>query len=293
MNDAVTPGPPPAPVAIRVEGHGRLPINVWDYGGDGPPLVLCHCTGAVARVWDPVIGRLCGRYRPIAIDTRGHGDSGRPAQRADYAWAHSGRDILAAVDSLCPGTGLWAVGHSGGAAHIAYAALQRPGVFSRAVLIEAIVGPPEAFEGDSTLADNARRRRNTFESRADARRRFRSKPPMNTWHEEALEAYVQHGLTVQKHGGVHLKLPGEIEAFCYEMGGAHDVYDQLAQMSLPALLVAGSESNCRFLVAGQAARMPAVQERIVAGAGHFIPQERPATTAGLIDGWFGNENCEN
>jgi len=50
------------PTAHTVSGHEGFPINVWDYGGDGPVLLLAHCTGAVARTWDPVVRHLDG-YR--------------------------------------------------------------------------------------------------------------------------------------------------------------------------------------------------------------------------------------
>ncbi|MCH7910243.1 MAG: alpha/beta fold hydrolase, partial [Candidatus Hydrogenedentes bacterium] len=62
----------------RVTGFDGVALNVWDLGGDGPPLLLCHCTGTHGRVWDPLLPRLLEHFHVYAPDTRGHGDSEKP-----------------------------------------------------------------------------------------------------------------------------------------------------------------------------------------------------------------------
>jgi pimeloyl-ACP methyl ester carboxylesterase len=274
------------PVAREVTGEGGVPIRVWDYGGDGPPLLLCHCTGACARVWDPVIAQIEAPFRIYAVDTRGHGDSGRPETQAEYAWVRCGHDVLAVIDQLKLGKGIRAVGHSGGAAHLCYAEWLRPGALSRVVLIEAIVGPREVFAGESPLADKARRRRNVFPSREEARARFAAKPPMNRWRHEALQAYVDHGLEDRPDGTVALKLPGTLEAYCYLEGGACEVFEALHTLQFDALLVAGAESYVAALVDVQADLLPKATRKHLSDTHHFVPQERPAEVAALLDQWL-------
>src|SRR5260370_17022273 len=60
----------------------KLPINglnitVWEWPGDGAPILFCHATGFHGRCWDQVIRRLSGRHC-YAIDFRGHGRSAKP-----------------------------------------------------------------------------------------------------------------------------------------------------------------------------------------------------------------------
>ncbi|HNR29719.1 MAG TPA: alpha/beta hydrolase [Candidatus Hydrogenedentes bacterium] len=279
-------GVPLTPVPRRIPGDGGVGINVWDYGGDGAPLLLCHCTGGLARVWDPVVARLGGRFRVFAVDSRGHGDSDRPEARDAYEWIRSGRDLLAALDALGLGPGTIAAGHSAGGAHIAYAEMLRPGTFGRVLLIEPIIGPREVFHGNPLLAETARRRRNVFASRDEARARFAAKAPKKSWHPEALDAYVAYGLRDLPEGGVALKLPGSIEAFVYELGGACDVFDRLHELRFPALLVAGTASYGPALIAAQHERLPHAEQMLIDGAGHFLPQERPDDVARLIRDWF-------
>ena len=277
------------PVTRWVTGAGGVPIHVWDYGGGGRPLLLCHCTGCCARVWDPVVSRLRGSYHIFAIDTRGHGDSGQPDKQADYAWVLSGRDVLAVIEQLDLGAGICAVGHSGGAAHLSYAEWLQPGTFSRVVLIEAIVGPRHVFSGESPLAERARRRRNTFGSREEAFARFSAKPPMDRWHPECLQAYIQYGFKEVPGDGVTLKLPGNLEALSYLEGGACDVFESLQVLQFEALLLAGAESYVAALVAVQAEKLPRATRKLLSDTHHFVPQERPAEVAALVDGWFSHK----
>jgi lipase len=60
---------------------GDIPIAYVDEG-DGPPVILAHCSSASHRMWRALIDELKGRYRVIAPDLIGYGRSGRwPAER--------------------------------------------------------------------------------------------------------------------------------------------------------------------------------------------------------------------
>lgn len=275
------------PKAVIVPGHGDVPINVWDYGGSGAPLLLLHCTGTLGRVWDPVAALLTPHFHVMAPDARGHGQSGKPDEREDYRWEHSGRDLLCVMDALVPGEECLAVGHSGGGACAAYAELFRPGTFRRTVLIDPIIAPAIAFSGETDLAKSARRRRTHFESRAFARERFAARPPMRSWCAAALDAYVNYGLVDCSDGQVALACPRHVEAWLYELGGAHDVFDRLAELQFETLLVTGSRSDIKPLAELQFPRFSRASFHCIEGAGHFIPQEVPETLAALIMAWLG------
>lgn len=270
------------PTALRVAGHDGVGINVWDYGGEGPALVLAHCTGTHGRIWDPLVPALLPHFCVYAYDTRGHGDSGKPPDPESYRWEKPGKDLIALVDALGLGGGLLAAGHSAGAAHICYAEMKRPGTFSRAVLIDPIIGPVEAFSGPNPLAEKSRRRRNEFDSHDVAIRRFASKPPMNAWAPEVLEAYVRFGTVKQADGRIRLKCPGEIEAAVYDGGGATDVYENLGELKLHVTLVTAENSNVRILAELLRPRFSNVDFRLIDNCGHFMPQEKPDEIAALI-----------
>jgi pimeloyl-ACP methyl ester carboxylesterase len=76
--------------------------------GSGPPIVFLHGVGATKRMWEPQLSMLSERFRCIAIDYRGYGESDVPPEaslakdardqkaisRAAYA-----RDVIAVMDA--------------------------------------------------------------------------------------------------------------------------------------------------------------------------------------------------
>jgi len=261
-------------------------IAAWDYPGTEPPILFFHCTGVCARIWDPVIAQLTIPNRIIAPDARGHGDSDKPNMGAAYTWRGFAEDILALTDDLHLSNGILAVGHSGGASAIVCAELMRPGLFSRIVLIDAIIAPPEFFPTAHPLAERSRRRKNIFASRLAARQRLGNKPPMENWSPEALDAYIEHGFADNADGSVLLKCPGDIEAWVYEYGGAVNLYDRLEAIQAETLIVTGEKSYMVEHAHHQHSHIPHAELITLSDTGHFIPQEKPDETAALISEWF-------
>jgi len=280
------PGNLLAPRPFRFTGHEGVALQAYDYGGAGPKLLMAHCTGGLARLWDPIIRRLGDAYHVYTVDSRGHGASEQPETSESYAWEKSAQDLLALRAVIAPDEALYGVGHSAGATQLALAEHASPGAFSKLMLIEAIIGPPMLAQAGAMLAANARRRKNTFESIDAARERLFVKPPMSLWCPEVREAYISHGLLVDLDGTARLRLPGEREAWCYERGGAHGLFELLQQFDRDILLVSGSESDVHPVVAMQAERLPRARHEVTPGGSHFLPQESPEIVAGQILRYF-------
>ncbi|GAB3852665.1 alpha/beta fold hydrolase [Nocardioides maradonensis] len=64
-------------------------LLAYDDTGSGPPLVLVHGLTFSRRTWDPAVERLRDRFRCVAVDLPGHGDS-----------TGSGADPLQVVERL-------------------------------------------------------------------------------------------------------------------------------------------------------------------------------------------------
>ena len=81
--------------------------------GQGQPLLLLHGWPEFSLTWEPVMGRLADRWRLIAPDLRGFGDSSKPA--GPWGAAEHAADMVAVLDAL----GVWragVVGHDVGGA---------------------------------------------------------------------------------------------------------------------------------------------------------------------------------
>ena len=70
--------------------HGRI-------GGSGAPLLLLHGHPQTHVIWHRVAPALAERFTVIAMDLRGYGDSGRPADDANHV-AYSKREM--ALDAM-------------------------------------------------------------------------------------------------------------------------------------------------------------------------------------------------
>jgi pimeloyl-ACP methyl ester carboxylesterase len=259
-------------------------IAWYDFGGDGPDLLLAHATGFHAHVWLPVIERLRSRFRCVAFDERGHGDSTSPAD-GTFDWHRFGRDALAVVGAA----GLdrpFGVGHSCGGALLLLAEEAAPGTFRSLWCYEPVVlpvdDPPPPTPGP--LTEGARRRREVFSSRDEATERYRSKPPTAGFRPDVLEAYVQFGFDDLPDGSVRLKCRGEDEARTYEWGLAHRAFADLARVRCPVALAHG-ERDAHFgadAMAALAGRLPGAQVDMAAGLTHFGPLEDPDAVADAI-----------
>jgi pimeloyl-ACP methyl ester carboxylesterase len=260
-------------------------VVAWDHGGAGPAAVFCHATGFHGRYWDPICRRLADRFRCVAIDLRGHGDSVVP-EGVELVWQGMADDILAVVDALELGQELRGVGHSMGGASIVIAELTRSGTFASAWLCEPIIAPAEGgpfrAPGDNPLADSARRRREVFASRDEAFERYASRPPFSSADPEALRAYVDHGFRDQPDGTVILKCRGATEAAVFEQA-RNGAFARLDEMLTRTTVVGSGDGFPPAIMAPMvAAALPNGALEPMPDLTHFAPMEDPARIAASI-----------
>jgi lipase len=82
--------------------------------GQGPAVVLAHCSSGNHRMWSALIRHLAAMHRVLAPDLIGYGQSGRWPERRPYE-ADADVRVLAAIAGKADG-GIYIVGHSYGAA---------------------------------------------------------------------------------------------------------------------------------------------------------------------------------
>ena len=204
------------------------------------------------------------------------------------------------------------VGHSMGGAALLIAALKHPQLFHGLVVYEPVVFPLElrvlniittAF-GDSPLAKQCKRRRNSFASVDKAVENFSSKAPMSAFDGAVLRDYVQYGLTGRTDrrpaGDLPEPLPGgdsgdlqlncspAHEAAIYNTAHTHTTWSHLSRVSVPVRVVMGREAQ------GQ---VSALSRRIATAIGgpprceliewndasHFGPFEYPERLAECVE----------
>lgn len=271
---------------MRVLSSDGVEVAVHDLGGTGRPLLLSHATGFHGHCYAPMAGVLAGRFRSFALDYRGHGLTECPPDWV-VDWDRYGDDAVAAARAVAPDGGLVAFGHSMGGAGLLMAAAREPDLFELVVAFEPIVFPPpesrETPAGESPLVAGARRRRATFASIDEAIANYASKPPLMSFTDEALRAYVEHGFrpTID---GVTLRCDPEHEARTFEQGGLHRTWDLLDGIATPVVVVAGAvtEMSPAAIAGPVAERLPNSTYRQLDHLDHFGPMTHPAEVAGLV-----------
>lgn len=96
-----------------IEGDG-LPLKILEAGSGGPAVILVHGYPDTHAVWLPVIEDLADRFRCVAYDIRGAGESGVPQSRSGYRVQHLVSDLVAVLDAVSGDRPVHLVGHDWG-----------------------------------------------------------------------------------------------------------------------------------------------------------------------------------
>lgn len=274
-----------------------------DLGGTGPDLLVGHATGFHGWAYSPMTARLTGSFRVWLLDFRGHGLSGRPAD-GNYGWDAMGADAAAAADAIgaranaddsigaqagaigakSDGVGtLYGFGHSMGANALVMAELARPGRFAGLFLYEPVIAEARSFlaGAQTMLVEAARRRREVFDDRAEARARYAARPPLDALRADALDAYVQTGFADRPDGRVGLACEPEVEAATF--AGRTQIFDRLGEVGPPTVVAAGPDAGgepgpSRF-AASVAAALPRGRLIRYGHLGHLGPLQDPDAVA--------------
>jgi pimeloyl-ACP methyl ester carboxylesterase len=268
-------------------------VATYHLGGDGPPVLLMHATGFHGRCWIPLARTLSPAFSVWAVDQRGHGAAGKDPDGRYDDWSLFVEDMFSVLDAL--GESGWrGVGHSMGGAVLLIGEAEVPGTFVDLCCYEPVVFPaavhsPDGFGGRIPMADLARKRRAGFASREAARQNFASKPPFNSFHPVALDAYVDFGFVDEPDGGVTLACRRDDEASVYEGAPSSGAWDRLSRVRPPVLVMGGEDpANPVSNLVEQAARqLPRGGARRFPGLTHFGPFEDPDLVGGVIAAAFG------
>lgn len=276
----------------RIPSTDGVELQTYDFGGEGPLVVMCHATGFCGAVWHPVAEVLRSRYRCVALDFRAHGASTAPEDGV-MRWSGMADDVTAVVEHYGDGGPVRGVGHSLGGGSLVLAEAAGPGMIDAAWLFEPILFGPardDAAPAPSEMSNQARLRRNRFPSRDDIFDRYHSRPPLNLLDERCLRAYVEYGFVpvdpANPEAGLMLACTPEHEARVFEqhMTGA----DQASRDLGPSWALAVGEGTGVVTDAVEAAAEanPDLQLIHYDDLSHFGPLEAPDLLAVDILAWF-------
>jgi pimeloyl-ACP methyl ester carboxylesterase len=228
-----------------------------------PVLALLHGGGANAHWWDAVAPRLARRFRAVALDFRGHGDSDWP--EATFPGAFD-LDLAALLEHLgAPGAAL--IGHSMGA-HVALSHAARHPATRAVVAVEPSRGGGRRDRRRMRLALASRR---SYRSRDEALARFRLLPPGRGAPEDVRRRLAEHSVRAEADGRFGFKF--DPRWFGVPPLPAPDLSTAAAEV----LVMRGAESTLLTAEGARAlvAELPRARLIEVAEAGHNVHVEQP------------------
>lgn len=249
-------------------------------GGEGEPLVLLHGWGSTWYMWRKVMPALAERYTVIAPDLPGLGDSSVPAAGFDKATtAGRIRGLVRELDHA----EINLVGHDIGLM-VAYAyAAAHPGEVRRLVLVEAPIPDPSIYTFPAITESGFGAWNFGFFS-------FPEMPETLIAGQEGyfLEQFIR-GLTLNQEAFTDADFaeyartyaqPGKLKAsFDYFRAFPEDVAQNAAYartpLPMPVLALGAEGSLGGFVLQQVEGYAENVQGGVLAGSGHWVPEERP------------------
>ena len=270
----------PANHAVRVQG---IDLHYVDWGtppgaDDASTLFLLHGDMRTSRSWDAVARRLRDRYRVIALDSRGHGDSDWPDH--GYTFAQRVDDLEVFSDAIGMRNAV-AVAHSTGGVVTTLLSKRRPDIFSRLALLEPMVVVTESFQ--RMVSKRAETPRRTWDSREDMYKYLKWHRMTGKWPDEVIRDVVAHESYQLPGGRLDMKWATASMSWSEREGDYHDLTPALRTMGKPILFIMSDSRADQFRhLVPIAEHTPDFDLLTIPDSGHNMYMDQPAAVAEAV-----------
>lgn len=276
-------------------------VMAWQrFGGDGPaPTVFLAANGFPVGSYRFMLEPLANDSPLLALENRGAWPrTSEPPEH--FNWASHADDLIRFLEAQKAEQADWqpflAIGHSIGGTVSAMAALKRPDLFDRLILIDPASLPgrwmplltrlmPSLME-KMDLVTRTRSRRYRWSGPEEFASFLRRKSVYKRFVPDALNDYVQAGLSPAA-DGFELTYAREWEAWNFQNTAL--LWPVVRKLKMPVLILRAEhsylhpESDFRR----QSRRLPAnITALTIEDAGHMLPQEAPDAVLAAIRHWL-------
>jgi pimeloyl-ACP methyl ester carboxylesterase len=266
-------------------------IHFTPEANDTDPVLLCiHPTGFTSSMFACVAAHLRD-MNIFGLDLRSHGDS----ERGDVTnWAFLAQDLKPVFSFMKEKTKhnkFFGIGISSGSSALLLHASKYSQDFKGLYICEPIVFPPKAdLSTRELLANSARYRKDTFETKENVYERFSSKGTLSALDKSCLASYAKYGFH-EKDGKVTLSCKKEDEEAIYLSGSENYVWDALASIRVRTQIVFGTKSDTMNLQKATEISHQIANSKVesLANVGHFTLFENPTIGAKSISSFIREE----
>jgi pimeloyl-ACP methyl ester carboxylesterase len=260
---------------VRVDGVD-LHCLTWNLDDEiKPVLLLQHGYWAHAHWWDFIAPFFLDRYRVVAPDFAGMGDS---AHRPSYDVPSYVRDLAGLIQALALPP-VSAVAHSFGGSLLMHVCAAHPGLFRHAVVIDSYFDFPDVTSSVPPRKEVAGGR--IYADLAAALARFRLMPPQRHALPYLVDHIARHSLR-ETDGGWRWKFDAALPV---DVGAENFGPDLLVRVQMPVDIVYGGKS---MVVSAERARrtvmsLPAGSALVdIPGVGHHVMLEKPLAVVEIL-----------
>ncbi len=259
-----------------------------DFGGSGEFVHFLHANGFPPLTYREYLTKIAQQYHVVATETR-------PLQldtdhEAFNDWWQISADFITYIQTHHQHP-IIGIGHSIGAVVTMHAAIQRPDLFKKIVLLDPVFLPP-TFSFMWTFArwfnqghrhplhGSAMRRRTEFESRTALFQKFKKARNFRNFTDESLRNYIE-AITIENPDGTAvLSFKKEWEAQIYKTMPAR-IWRYVRKLTVPASVIYADKSD--VMLAGSVSAMkkyaPQTVLHQIENASHLLPMEHPDLVA--------------
>jgi pimeloyl-ACP methyl ester carboxylesterase len=266
---------------------GQIPTNGTSLyvrvGGAGPAVVLLHGYGETGDMWEPLAVKLAKDHTVIIPDLRGMGLSARPP--GGYDKKTQGHDIAGILDAL-------KIEHTDLVTHdignmVGYAfAAEYPGRVTKFVIIDAPL--PGIGPWDDIIKSHALWHFSFYGPDAERLVKGRERIYLDRFWNEFSADPKHFDKASRAHYAALYARPGAMHAgFEQFKAFDQDAIDNKAfvaagKLTMPVLAIGGEKSFGPTMATVMRAAATNVTQGIVPNSGHWVMEENPSATIGLI-----------
>ncbi|GGY20973.1 alpha/beta hydrolase [Paludibacterium paludis] len=252
---------------------------------------FAHANSFPASTYRKMLARLGEHHHVGFMDTIGHD----PAFPVTDGWPYLVDEAIQYIEEHydAPVIG---VGHSLGGIVLFYASIRRPDLFHALIILDSpLMGPFRSagiwfakrlgFIDRVTPGGNTLRRRDNWADVEMVRDYFARKSLFARFDADCLTDYAQAGTIATESGGRRLKFRPHVEHAIY-CTLPHDYPKYRGRLSVPALFIAGAESDVLGERDIRWMRRHFAIEVDTQGGSHLFPLEHPVETADRILEWI-------
>jgi len=270
-------------------------IPIKDHGGHGSLITFVHANGYPPGCYEPLITRLLNQHKVISIIQRPLWKNSKPEDIDD--WYILSEDLIHFLDQQGIKSTI-AIGHSLGAVVSLRAAIKYPDRFKALIILDPVIFPPilirliRMFRNKKLLyrfhplIKAASRRRINFSDEDQIFQSYRTKKIFNYLDDNYLHAYIQGIIKKDLHGNIKLSYNPEWEMRIYATGiwNDMDIWEGIATLKIPVLVIRGKESNTFFLYTARflKTKLPFSTVINLNRSTHLVPLEKPNKVGSII-----------